>query len=184
MINQVICADCFDILPQIPDKSIKLCVADAPYMVPIWKELTNKLFPELFRIAEISIIPYLAAQLGKDYIDYIKEKYPPYQLIEFYINSIREKIYFLQYGEKLIPSQITIENDKAVKCNHSCPRPILWAEQLIKRLTDEGDLILDLFAGSGVISITAKKMNRKYIAIEIEPRHCEALKNKLNKEDL
>ncbi|MDT8387221.1 MAG: site-specific DNA-methyltransferase [Thiogranum sp.] len=46
------------------------------------------------------------------------------------------------------------------------PKP----EQLIKRIidiaTDEGDLVLDAFLGSGSTASTAHKMNRQYIGIE------------------
>jgi len=48
----------------------------------------------------------------------------------------------------------------------STPKP----ERLIKRIIDicsnEGDLILDFFSGSGTTAAVAAKMNRKYIAIE------------------
>lgn len=48
-------------------------------------------------------------------------------------------------------------------------------EQLIRRIlsiaTDEGDLVLDSFLGSGTIAAVAQKMNRKYIGIEMG-NHC------------
>ena len=47
------------------------------------------------------------------------------------------------------------------------PKP----EQLIKRIldiaTDEGDLVLDAYLGSGTTTAVAHKMNRRYIGIEI-----------------
>ena len=46
-------------------------------------------------------------------------------------------------------------------------KPILLLEQIIKISTDEGDLILDPFAGSGTTLVAAKLLNRKYIGIEI-----------------
>ncbi len=49
-------------------------------------------------------------------------------------------------------------------------------EALIKRVlelsTDEGDLVLDSFAGSGTTAAVAHKMNRKWISIELG-EHCE-----------
>ncbi len=48
-------------------------------------------------------------------------------------------------------------------------------EKLIKRIlelsTDEGDLVLDSFAGSATTAAVAMKMNRKFITIEMAP-HC------------
>ena len=49
-------------------------------------------------------------------------------------------------------------------------------EGLIKRVldlaTNEGDLVLDSFAGSGTTAAVAHKMNRKWITIELGP-HCD-----------
>lgn len=39
---------------------------------------------------------------------------------------------------------------------------------LLEMTTKKGDIILDPFSGSGVISLTAKEMNRNYISIEID----------------
>ena len=41
-------------------------------------------------------------------------------------------------------------------------------EKIALASTDEGDLILDPFNGSGTTGIVANKLNRKYIGIEKE----------------
>ena len=41
-------------------------------------------------------------------------------------------------------------------------------EKIILASTDEGDLILDPFNGSGTTGIVASRLNRKYIGIEKE----------------
>ena len=41
-------------------------------------------------------------------------------------------------------------------------------EKIILASTNEGDLILDPFNGSGTTGIVANKLNRKYIGIELE----------------
>ena len=46
-------------------------------------------------------------------------------------------------------------------------------EKLILSSTDEGDLILDPFNGSGTTGIVASKLNRKYIGIDIEKKYLD-----------
>ena len=46
-------------------------------------------------------------------------------------------------------------------------------EKLILASTDEGDLILDPFNGSGTTGIAASKLNRKYIGIELEKKYLD-----------
>ena len=55
------------------------------------------------------------------------------------------------------------------KCGkHPTQKPIEILEKIILASTDEGDLILDPFNGSGTTGIVASKLNRKYIGIEKE----------------
>jgi adenine-specific DNA-methyltransferase len=48
----------------------------------------------------------------------------------------------------------------------STPKPERLLERIISIATDEGDLILDFFAGSGTAAAVALKMKRQFIAIE------------------
>ncbi len=51
---------------------------------------------------------------------------------------------------------------------HPTQKPIEILEKIILASTDEGDLILDPFNGSGTTGIVANRLNRKYIGIEKE----------------
>ena len=51
---------------------------------------------------------------------------------------------------------------------HPTQKPMELLEKIILASTDEGDLILDPFNGSGTTGVVAKKLNRKYIGIEKE----------------
>ena len=46
-------------------------------------------------------------------------------------------------------------------------------EKLILASTDEGDLILDPFNGSGTTGIVANKLNRKYIGIDLKKEYLD-----------
>lgn len=46
-------------------------------------------------------------------------------------------------------------------------KPIVLLEQIIKLVTDENDIVMDPFMGSGTTLVAAKMLNRKYIGIDI-----------------
>jgi len=62
---------------------------------------------------------------------------------------------------------------------HPCQLPIPLLERLILMTTDEGDVVLDPFVGTGTTAIAAKRLGRKYIAIDIDPNYVEITKKKL-----
>lgn len=51
---------------------------------------------------------------------------------------------------------------------HPTQKPVEILEKIILSSTDEGDLVLDPFNGSGTTGIVANRLNRKYIGIEKE----------------
>lgn len=68
------------------------------------------------------------------------------------------------------------------KCGkHPTQKPIAILEKIILASTDEGDLILDPFNGSGTTGIVANKLNRKYIGIDLEKEYLDiTIKRKEN----
>ena len=60
------------------------------------------------------------------------------------------------------------------KCGkHPTQKPIEILEKIILASTDEGDLILDPFNGSGTTGIVANRLNRGYIGIEKEKEYLD-----------
>lgn len=51
---------------------------------------------------------------------------------------------------------------------HPCQLPIPLLERLILMTTDEGDVVLDPFMGTGTTAVAAKRLGRKYIGIELD----------------
>ncbi len=58
-------------------------------------------------------------------------------------------------------------------------KPILLLNQLIKIVTDEGDLVLDPFCGSGTTCVSAKLLKRKFIGIEVSSDAVNLAKRRL-----
>lgn len=57
------------------------------------------------------------------------------------------------------------------KYMHPTIKPLKIIRTLIKNSSNEGDIVLDCFSGSGTTCVAAKELNRKYIGIEIDPEY-------------
>ncbi|HIF9512845.1 TPA: site-specific DNA-methyltransferase [Photobacterium damselae] len=60
------------------------------------------------------------------------------------------------------------EQKKMFEKPFSTPKPEGLLERILHIATNKGDLVLDSFAGSGTTAVTAHKMNRRWITIELE----------------
>jgi len=62
---------------------------------------------------------------------------------------------------------------------HPCQLPVHLLERLLLMSSDEGDIVLDPFIGTGTTAIAAKKLGRKFIGIDIDPKYVEITNRKL-----
>jgi len=67
---------------------------------------------------------------------------------------------------------------------HSSQKPEALLERIVKASSNEGDIILDLFAGSFSLGIVAKKLKRNYIGIEKSLTYCKLGKERIEKIDI
>lgn len=56
--------------------------------------------------------------------------------------------------------------------DHPTQKPEKLLAKIILASTDPGDLVLDPFAGSGTTAVVAKKLGRKFVAIESHEEYC------------
>ena len=56
---------------------------------------------------------------------------------------------------------------------HPTQKPLELMKALIELVTQEGQVVLDPFAGSGTTLLAAKKLGRKYIGFEMEDEFFE-----------
>lgn len=64
--------------------------------------------------------------------------------------------------------EIPYLNPKAKeRVGYPTQKPVILLEQIIKLVTDENDVVLDPFMGSGTTLVAAKMLNRRYIGIDI-----------------
>lgn len=62
---------------------------------------------------------------------------------------------------------------------HPCQLPETILERLILMTTDDGDIILDPFNGTGTTVVAAKRLGRKYIGIELDKQYVTIAEEKL-----
>ncbi len=62
---------------------------------------------------------------------------------------------------------------------HPCQLPVHLLDRLILLTTDEGDIVLDPFSGTGTTAISAKRLGRKFIGFELDKEYVEISKKKL-----
>jgi site-specific DNA-methyltransferase (adenine-specific) len=62
---------------------------------------------------------------------------------------------------------------------HPTQKPVALFEYLIKTYTNEGELVLDPFAGSGTTALAARNLNRNFIVIEKEQKYYDIILERL-----
>jgi site-specific DNA-methyltransferase (adenine-specific) len=62
---------------------------------------------------------------------------------------------------------------------HEAQKPLELIEMLVHCSSNENDLVLDLFSGSGTTALVCEKLKRKWIAIEKEEVFCEIIVKRL-----
>ena len=66
---------------------------------------------------------------------------------------------------------------------HPTQKPEKLLAKLILASSNEGDIVLDPFLGSGSTSVTAKKLNRRFVGIEQNPQYCVWAEKRLETAD-
>jgi site-specific DNA-methyltransferase (adenine-specific) len=65
---------------------------------------------------------------------------------------------------------------------HPTQKPISLLDRLILAATDEGDLVLDAFNGSGTTGVSCIRTDREYIGIEIDKEFIELSKKRFSEQ--
>ncbi|GBG08084.1 putative site-specific DNA-methyltransferase [Paenibacillus agaridevorans] len=65
------------------------------------------------------------------------------------------------------------------KTEHPTEKPIALMQELIRNSSEEGELVVDLFAGSGVVPAAAEEERRQWTAFEIDQKWYDHTKQRL-----
>lgn len=72
-----------------------------------------------------------------------------------------------------------LQGNNNERLDHPCQMPEKILERIIKASSNEGDIVLDPFAGSGTTCAMAKKLGRYYIGVEQSEKYCEMIEERL-----
>ena len=83
------------------------------------------------------------------------------------------------YRDLVYPSNVLHLPTETGNKGHSAVFPESLPEFFIKLFTVPGDLVLDPFAGSGTTGVVCRRLNRRFIGIEIPPQYIEVARERI-----
>ena len=190
-------ADCRDILPLIPDKSIDLVLTDPPYGIRLdltWlSELhlahskpANKTDKPIIGDSGIDLsllwqfpnrvifgFPYICDSKATGWL--VWDKQPGIDTDRTLTSPIEMASSTVWRGFRLVRCMWAgyMRDNGEYRFEHPTQKPQKVISYAINKGSQLGDLIADPFLGSGTTAYCAKKLGRKCIGIEIEERYCE-----------
>ena len=215
--NKIICADCLDILKQLPDKCIDLVLTDPPYNASNskiscidkhyttvnedWdKNFIAKSFLDLCldKIKDNgSMLVFCSYHTLNQYLCWNKmklqqiihwQKSNPFPAIaKVYTPSVEYCLWFVkgspytfnkEYSKTDIITTSICQGKERI--DHPTQKPLELWEKLLSVHSNENDLVLDCFSGSGTTAIACTKLKRRFICIEKDPDYHKASVERLN----
>lgn len=128
---------------------------------PQWAFITKEVYQQLIDVFKIDEWEHF-----REYEDLRKE----YEDLRYTFNNLKEHHSVMNY-------------EIAKKQGHLTPKPTDLLEYIIKTSSNEGDIVLDCFAGSGSTGEACINTNRHCILIEREDKYIDIIKNRLNLEE-
>jgi len=68
---------------------------------------------------------------------------------------------------------------KSKELNHPCPTTYEWIKKIVLTSSNENDVILDAFMGTGTTALVCKDNNRNYIGFELKKEYVETANKRL-----
>jgi DNA modification methylase len=198
------------VLQAYPDNTFDACITDPPWTEFKDKTLTRDestllVFEQVFRVLKRNAFLYAFVGLD-DFMMYREElskfgfnvqKYPniwvktgtlsrgcrawEYQRdYEFIVVAVKGSP---ALSGSILSAVITCAAVPASKLIHPNEKPETVISTLMEHCTYEGSMVLDPFAGSGVVPFVAKRMGRRYIAVERNPEFYTKIAERLRGED-
>lgn len=188
---------CLQLMKQIPDKSIDCVITDPPYglgnrlsdgsgklkntpmkvlyLESEWVDTVpdETIFNEIFRISKNQIIcggNYFKLPPTRGFVCWDKKQaMPTLSACEYIWTSFD------------CPAKIASFSSMDLNRVHPTQKPVDLIKWLIDKFTNENDLILDPFLGSGTTAIACYDLKRRYIGIEKEERYYNIANERLKK---
>jgi len=212
--NKIYCMDCLEGMKQMENDSVDLVITDPPYGVRKLEEWDDRLnfinkvderLQECMRISKNGVIwfcackmiPFILENNGKSFHRILFWNKPAGSQFAGASNNniwysvepilVFEKNKELRKKGKQSKYSYTYYQARTHKFDdfkHPAAKPYLLMKWLIQHYTNEGDLVLDPFAGSGTTLLALKQQNRAYMGFEINPEYIEIINKRLAQDNL
>jgi len=227
MVNQIILGDAYELIKQIPDKSVDLIYTDIPYLYTQGGGGSSRIAKNIIaKTKEIkSISNGINFEILDDFVRVMKKincfiwcsKLQILEILKFFVEKhncnfeilvwtksnplpqtnntwLSDVEYCLYFRESGVPLNHGYELKSKwhqsltnVRDKHFFDHPTIKPLELIKRhiahTTQENDIVLDSFIGSGTTAIASREINRQYIGFEIDPRWHKVAIDRINNID-
>lgn len=87
----------------------------------------------------------------------------------------------LKLTDVSVPNTVIYEDKPTKNDIHPTMKPVKLMARLIKNSTQQEQLVLDLFGGSGSTLIACEQINRKCFMMEYDPKYCDAILDRWEK---
>ena len=224
--NNIYLGDCYDLIKQIPDKSVDLIYTDIPYLIEdggcskselslrirrvqkqeiedIRHSIDYSIFDELCRVMKyIYIYIWCSKEQMLDIMNYfIKKKKCRFNLLVWcktnptpmtnnvWLPDVEYCFCFKELGAPRYNDGYNLKSKYYVSAKNKTDKdlyghPTIKPLELVKRhilhSTQENDIVLDPFCGSGTTLKACKDLNRQYIGFEINPKYYQIAVDRLN----
>lgn len=197
--NHIICADCFDILRQLPDKCVDLVLTDPPYGIDISKtgkvgrnnlaevkdygkkdwdnSIPSKdVFNEIIRVSKHAIIfggNYFVENLYNSSCWLVWNKLNTGNFVDCELAWTNFDTQVRKY-DFLYNGMIKDTSERTEQRIHPTQKPVGLFMKILQDYSNENDLVLDCFSGSGTTAVACHNLHRRFICIERDKEYCEA----------
>ena len=205
LINKIHCCDCWELMREMPDKSVDLVLTDPPYGIKENNEqnlsrgnLTKptdyghyewdnespsaEYFNEIFRISKNQIIfggNYFGLPATSCYIVWDKDNGEnDFADCELAWASFKSAVRKFKWRWNGLLQQDMAHKEKR---QHPTQKPLPLMMWCLEKYSKPGMTVLDPFMGSGTTCVACKKLGRNYIGIEKEPEYIKIAEKRLEK---
>ena len=203
------CADSLEIMKQLSEKIVDVIITDPPYGIQTHKMGYTKGGGKKFGNAQVKktvFTTYEDKPIGKEYFD-LMFKVSKNQIIwggNYYIDYLhntrcmlvwykRDGLRPLSFADCEIAWTSFNRNSMVYNCRwngfvrdsreertgHPNQKALEVFKWCVNEFSNENDIIMDPFAGSGTTLVACEELNRRWIGIEIDEKYCEIAKQRI-----
>ena len=161
--NGIYLGDAYELIKQVPDKSVDLIYTDIPYKTDFNKNKSTTFhFEDPYRATDRKLKPIVTS------IDY--------SIVSEFLRVLKKVNIYVWCSV----SQISDIIEKTKKYRHPTCKPEKLVREHLLMSSKPGEVVFDPFMGSGTTCAVAKSIGRKYIGFEIDKDYYETAKQRIS----